>query len=85
MHDPLDRLDQWNQECRARFEMGRATYGNSTFEKDPVARIDEALDELRDGQNYIYATAHWLLDLRAEMVELQRSIGELREEARPAG
>lgn len=79
MADPLDRLEQWNRECRERFEMGRATYGNSTFEKDPVAIIDEALDELRDAQNYIFATSHSLMETRAELVEA------LRGEARPAG
>lgn len=85
MADPLDRLDRWNQECRARFEMGRARYGDSTFRKDPVAIIDEALDELRDTQNYVFATSHALLEMRAELVELLDSARALREEARSAG
>ena len=73
--DPLDRLEQWNRECRARFEAGRKVYGDSTFRRDAIAVIDEGLDELRDAQNYVFAVSHVLLEIRNR---LAAELGETR-------
>jgi hypothetical protein len=67
MADPLARFPEFTQAVQRRLDAGRGSYGDRTFTRDPVAIIDEALDEAKDLAGYAYILWHRLERLKTAL------------------
>ena len=63
----LERFDEFTARIRARLEMGKRVYGDSSFERPPVSLVEEIRQEVLD-------VAGWSFILYERLAELERSV-----------